>query len=238
MRAAIVESDPIVADLLVRTMKRKGHDAISINHPDRLLDDLPFAPALIVLGLDEITDERLHVIRRAQHEYQGVVIFVTGERLSDSEAIAALKAGANDAIRKPYNPHELILHAEIWLANRTVPASTERFIRVADLDVDLDRYLASKNGVVLKLTKLEMRILYCLAMHQPNLTPIDRLLAFGWETTDGADATLIRAHMSHIRGKLRAAGGAPFEIESRQTLGYLLRVLSWDDTAAPVGASA
>lgn len=222
MRIVIAEPDPALADVVAFAAQRRGHQAVCVPGPERIFDHLPFPPTVAIVSLQEITPEAGELLRRIGARYKGITIFVTCERPKDSGPTLALRAGAHDVIQMPYNPFEVILRAETWVASRSDGRGKDDRLSVADLTVDLGDYAATKNGRPLLLTKLELRLLYCLCEHYPHLVPAERLLAFGWEPTDDPDSALIKTHISHIRKKLRDAGGVPIEIRSRQTLGYVL----------------
>ena len=222
MKLAIVESDSASADVLAFAAQRRGHQAVSLLSVRELDNSLPFEPNVILFGSDVVRDPQVVAsVRKALPE---VGLFVILERPREPLPSQMLRAGANEVIRAPYNPIEAVMLAENWLSNRRPENVSDDTLRMADLEIALDRYTASKNGVRLNLTKLELRLLYCLCEHSPYLTPTERLLNFGWDTLGDPDAALVKTHISHIRKKLREAGGTEFDITSRQTLGYTLTV--------------
>ncbi len=222
MRIAIAEPDPAIADLLAFVAQRRGHQTVCLSSVDRMFDHLPFQPMIGVISFSEIDDEAIEQIQRLRERFDQMTVFVTTEAAKDPAPTLALRAGAHDVVSIPYNPSELVLRAETWFANRKASGGVEDRITLHDLSIDLGDYAATKNRTPLVLTKLELRLLYCLAQHQPHLVTAERLLSFGWEPTDDPDSALIKTHISHIRKKLREAGGVPFEIRSRQGLGYFL----------------
>lgn len=222
MKLVIVDSDGASADVLAFAAQRRGHQAVALSGLRELTGNLPFEPNVLILGADMVKDPAL--VERVRGALPDVGLFVVLERPKEPLPSQILKAGANEVIRAPYNPTEAVILAENWMGNRRPDNAADDVMRMADLEIALDRYTASKNGVRLNLTKLELRLLYCLCEHSPYLTPTERLLTFGWDTLGDPDAALIKTHISHIRKKLREAGGAMFDIVSRQTLGYTLTV--------------
>lgn len=224
MRLAIAEPDPAAADLLMFVAQRRGHQPVCVPGIQRLFDRLPFEPSAAIVSLADLDDTAIQALERLRHQFPEVPIVLITERSPSRPPIMALKAGANDVILSPYNPYEVILRLESWASVRSAPGHAAGGIRLGDLEVDLDAFAATKNGKALPLTRLERRLLYCLCQHHPNIAPIDRLLVFGWESLDDPDAALLKTHISHIRKKLRDAGGVPFEIVSQQSIGYALRM--------------
>lgn len=222
MRIAIVEPEPIAADLLMFVAQRRGHQPVCVPEVGRLFGRLPFEPSAAVISVHGEAVEALHAIARLKEAFAALPILVIAEKGSGIQPIDALRAGANDVIKSPYNPFEVMLRAEAWVSAGKTNGSSG--VRLGDLEVDLGVFAATKNGHRLALTRLERRLLYCLCEHYPNVATIERLLVFGWESLDDPDAALLKTHISHIRKKLREAGGLPIEIASQQTIGYSLRI--------------
>jgi DNA-binding response OmpR family regulator len=150
-------------------------------------------------------------------------IVVASERVG-AHNLELIKAGALDVVPVPYDPIGLLARIETIVQRTNKGRAEGNIIRVEDICVDLGKYSAEKNGVAMTMTKLELRLLFCLCEHHPSLAPTERLLTFGWEGSMDADPALIKTHISHIRTKLRVAGGVDVQIRSRQTLGYELVV--------------
>ncbi len=224
MRLAIAEPDPAAADLLMFVAQRRGHQPVCVPGIQRLFDRLPFEPSAAIVSLPDIDSAALDALVRLRGQFPEIPILLITEKSPSNPPIMALKAGANDVIISPYNPYEAVLRLEAWASARATPGHPSGGIRLGDLEVDLDAFAATKNGKALPLTRLERRLLYSLCQHHPNIAPIDRLLVFGWESLDDPDAALLKTHISHIRKKLRDAGGLPFEIVSQQSVGYALRM--------------
>ncbi len=223
MNLAIVEPEAATAHLLAFVARRRGHQTVCVQGFEPLFSRLPFSPSVTIVSVAEVTQDVLSEIARMQEQYPDTPIVIATEHANDMSTIQALEAGVRDVIQKPFHPQELILRAEALIkgSRQTVESNVAR---LADLEVDLDRFSATKNGVPLRITKLELRLLYCLAQNYPHLSSMERLLSFGWDDLEPPDASLLKTHVSHLRKKLREAGGAPIEIYSRQSVGYAIRI--------------
>lgn len=234
MHVAIVEPDAAMAHVLAFVARRRGHQVICVPYVEPSLMRLPFSPAVTIVAVESLDPDKLATLDRVRERYPDVPILVTIEDTNDHLAVKALQHGVRDVVRKPFHPQEVILRAEL-LAKGSGPASADgSLIRLGDLQVHLDRFAAIKNGTPLALTKLELRLLFCLAQHYPHLASTDRLLSFGWEPDDPPDTSLLKTHVSHIRKKLREAGGIEFGIYVRQSIGYAIRMA---ETPALVGVA-
>ncbi|MCA9829822.1 MAG: response regulator transcription factor [Dehalococcoidia bacterium] len=226
MRLVIIDRDPVSLDVLSFVAQRRGHQSVGLPGVERLQERLPFTPEIAIVATTALDEGGLTAIRAVRERFEAIRVLVAAESPGPDGALQALRAGAQDVVKTPCSPFELFARIEAWAAPEAVQAAASSGgARLGDLEVDLEAYTATKNGRELALTKLERRLLYCLCQHHPNVATIDRLLAFGWDSLDEPDAGLLKTHISHIRKKLRDAGGVEFEIVSHQTVGYSMRLL-------------
>ena len=224
MHIAIIEQDELLAHILSFVARRRGHKAFVARDLDELPERLPFTPAAAIVSLDTIDEESLERVRPLRDRYPDCLVMLTTEYAPDPLPLAALKLGFRDVLRKPLHPHEVIMRAELHTESVSGPGAASDAIGVGDLEVDLGHYTATKNRRELRLTKLELRLLFCLVEHHGKVSPTDRLLSFGWDSLEVPDASLLKTHISHLRKKLRDAGGDAIEIRARHSLGYTLTV--------------
>jgi len=226
MHLAIIEPDELTAHLLAFVARRRGHKSFVVTAGQELPERLPFPPAASIVAMDEISDESLRNLDPLRERFPDAPMLLTSEHVQEPAPLMALKAGISDVIRKPFHPHEVILRAEMQVANRGAGgAATSDTLTIGDVEIDLDRFSAWKAGTELRLTKLELRLLYCLMEHHGRVAPTERLLSFGWDSHEPPDASLLKTHISHLRQKLRKAGGTGVDIRSRHSLGYVLELV-------------
>jgi len=233
MRVLIVDEDPLAAHILGIAARRQGHKTFEVRDWSEVDGALPFAPTACVSGIEVLSAETWRPLLAVADRFPGLVTVLTATRTPDPAVLLALRAGVGDVVRKPYNPFELIERiarlAEAQGAGRAPEVCT-----LADLSVDLSHYSARKNGTDLHLTKLELRLLFCLLANAGRLAPTERLMTFGWEDMEPPEPSLLKTHISHLRSKLHEAGGEPIQISSRHSLGYAITLRGAPLAAVPV----
>lgn len=222
MYIAIVDRDELSGQLLAHIARRRGHTPLVVTALSEL-PQLPFNPTVTVMSMDRMDETVVDRVAPLRERFPESLIMLTAESMSDDGGLLALESGVADVLTTPYHPRELLVRAERHVSNRGLPEAETNSVTVGDLEVDLDRYAAHKAAEELTLTKLELRLLFCLMQNYESLSTTDRLLSFGWEGREMPDAGLLKTHISHLRRKLREAGGDSLVIAARHSLGYTLQ---------------
>ncbi len=191
-----------------------GQDAIHAvanKHPDLMILDL---------GLPDI--DGVEVTRRVR-EWTDMPIIIVSVREQESEKVAALDAGADDYLTKPFGAGELLARIRAALRHIT-PAETDAVFRTDDLVVDLARRLVSVGGREVELTPNEYEILCSLVKHAGKVLTHRQLLRMVWGDSYESETHILRVNVSNLRRKIERDPAKPQHIITEPGVGYRLRI--------------
>ena len=234
----VVEDDPDMARLEMEVLEdadyrvwhaadgREARELIERVHPDLVLLDLmlPDVDGLVLCGLlKSVVDVPI------------VVCSATARR---SDPVLALKLGADDFVRKPFEVEDLLARIEAVLrrvphSNVTrPPAPRTADVRVGDLVVEPARRRVKLGGDELVLTPTEYRLLTVLAAHAELVLTRDQLAHEVWGYADASNGRTIDVHIRRLRVKLSQGNPHAPVIVSVRGIGYRMTADEATITAA------
>ena len=157
-----------------------------------------------------------------------VPVIICGSTADKREAVLALKLGADDFIRKPFDLYELEARVEAVLrrtynpANAAATAGPSPRLHVGTLTIDPARKRAVVDGTHIAFTSTEYRLLCVLAAKADRIVSRKELARSVWDREDVSAGRTIDVHMRRIRMKLQSAPGMPPAIATLRGFGYRL----------------
>jgi two-component system KDP operon response regulator KdpE len=181
-------------------------DAAAIRPPDAAIIDLMLPDG-----------DGVEVCRQLR-SWSRMPILVLSAIGDEDKKVAALEAGADDYVTKPFGPRELVarLHAVLRRAGGAADTPT---IAVDGLEIDLAAHLVRHDGREVHLTPLEFELLSLLARNRGRLMTHRSLLREVWGPQWGDDTQVLRTHIANLRRKLEPEGGRRF-IRTDSGVGY------------------
>ena len=181
------------------------------------------APDIVILdlGLPDIDGK---AVIAAIREWSTVPILVLSVRDAEAEKIAALDAGADDYVTKPFATGELLARLRALLRARK-PAEGRPVLAFGDLAIDLAAHTVARAGVDARLTRKEFDVLALLARHAGRLVTHKQLLTTVWGPAHEGDTHYLRIAIGHIREKLGDDAADPRFILTEPGVGYRLATL-------------
>jgi two-component system, OmpR family, KDP operon response regulator KdpE len=179
-------------------------------------------PDLIILDLGLPDLDGIDVTRQLR-EWSKVPIVVLSVRGHDGDKIAALDAGADDYLTKPFSTGELLARIRVAMRHATREAD-EPVIATGELVVDLSHRLVKLAGREISLTPIEYLLLKTLALHAGKVLLHRHLLREVWGPGYDPDANLLRVSISKLRHKIESDPARPQYILTEPGVGYRLRV--------------
>jgi two-component system KDP operon response regulator KdpE len=186
---------------------REGLDQAASEHPDVVILDL---------GLPDMDGVSVAAALRG---WSTVPIVVLSARDAEPVKVAALDAGADDYVTKPFAMNEFLARLRAAL-RRAAPTEQERVITTDDFSIDLGAKQIHRDDTEVHLTPTEWQIVEVLARHRGKLVTQQQLLQQVWGPQYERETHYLRIYMSQIRRKLEPDPSRPRYFITEPGMGY------------------
>jgi two-component system KDP operon response regulator KdpE len=214
----IVEDDPSIRKLVRVNLVKRGYtvsEAADSHQAIALFQEVPVDLVLLDLLLPGLSGVDVTSWIRARSD---VPIIILSARLEEDLKVAALDAGADDYVTKPFGHEELLARVRAFLRRSYVSATkSETKIEIGDLLIDLDERRVFIAGADLHLTKTEYAILAVLAHHLDSIVTHDELIGEVWGSEYRGSNHYLHTYLGRLRKKL---GEYSTLIETVPGMGY------------------
>jgi two-component system, OmpR family, KDP operon response regulator KdpE len=215
----IVDDEPQIRRLLTVTLEANGYKVLpAVTGQEGLVLAAQHRPALIILdiGLPDLSGK--DVLSRLR-EWSNVPVVILSVQSDEKGKVAALDAGADDYVTKPFNTEELLARLRVALRHTVKQEETSVF-QVKDLVVDLATRHVTVNGKEIKLTATEYDLLRLLVRHAGKVLTHRQILREVWGPGHDNDTHYLRVYIAHLREKIEKNPEQPELILTELSVGY------------------
>jgi two-component system KDP operon response regulator KdpE len=217
----LVEDDPTIRRFVRMALEDAGyivHEADNLKRGQ--INAATRRPELIIvdLGLPDGDGKRLVTETRS---WSDIPILVLSARDQEREKVAALDAGADDYLTKPFGVDELLARLRALL-RRHANTDAMALVRFGDVQVDFSRHEVRKRGQTVHLTPIEFRLLATLVRAKGAVLTYRQLLMQVWGPSYADRTHYVRVHMANLRQKLEDNPARPQYLITELQAGYRL----------------
>ena len=219
-RVLVVDDEPQILRALQTTLRGAGYEvetaatgedalrSASVRPPDAVILDL------VLPGLSGVE------VCRGLREWSDAPVLVLSVVGEEHEKVAALDAGADDYVTKPFGMDELL--ARLRAALRRAQPSGEQVLRFGELEVDLERRAARLDGELLQLTPHEFGLLRLFAANEGKLLTHQKILREVWGAAYQTESHYLHVYVSQLRRKIERDPARPRYLLTETGVGYRL----------------
>lgn len=219
----VVEDEPHIRTVLRVLLQAGGYRVVEAETSARGdVEARSHKPDLLLVDLGLPDGDGLHLIRRVR-AWSPVPIIVLSARTAEAQKVAALDAGADDYVTKPFSAPELLARVRAGLRRGASGARQLPAMQLGAVRVDLARREAAGPAGDIHLTPLEYRVLECLSRHAGLVVRSEQLLREVWGPGHSYDTRNLRVHIKALRDKLEPDPRRPRFLVTEAGIGYRLR---------------
>lgn len=224
MKVLIVEDDIEIQQLVGYFFKKEGYEVETVGDGLEGLKKIKsFKPELVILDimLPSLDGKNFtKIVRDLPEEYGTPVIIMLTAKTEIEDVLEGLEIGANDYMKKPFDPRELLLRAKKLISGETRENKKYTFAGVV---IDDDRHQVTEDGAEVELSKKEYDLLYLLFKNQGIVLSREKILDKVWHTSYYAGDRSVDIYISKLREKLksiskniRTVKGVGYKLEERR----------------------
>lgn len=220
----VVEDDNAVAKLMAATMESQDYQyRIASTGASAIMEALSYKPEVMILDLGLPDTDGIEVIKKIR-VWSNMPIIVVSARSEDTDKVAALDAGADDYLTKPFSVDELL--ARLRVALRRVRHDRQRLSEESSvyenggLRIDYAAGCVYLDGSEIHLTPIEFKLLVLLANNTGKVLTHNYILREVWGNPAASDMRSLRVYMATLRKKLEKNTSEPKYIQTHIGVGY------------------
>jgi two-component system KDP operon response regulator KdpE len=219
--ALVIDDEPQIRRLLRVTLEANGYRVFdAATGQDGVAQAAQRRPDVVLLDLGLPDLEGVEVLKRLR-EWSKVPVIILSVRDREDDKVAALDAGADDYVTKPFNSAELLARMRAALRHAQ-PHGADAIFRSGDLEVDLAARTVHKCNQEVKLTPIEYSLLRLLVTHAGKVLTHRQLLTEVWGPKAVEQTHYLRVHIAHLRDKLGNSSDESELIRTEPGIGYRL----------------
>lgn len=227
LTVVIIEDEKNICTFIETTLANHDYKAVSAYTGKEGISCIAsLCPDVVLLDLGLPDIDGIDVIRSVR-EFSSVPILVISARSEENEKVAALDAGADDYITKPFGTSELMARIRTALRHSQMSATASRtggsVYKSGDLTIDFDRRLVTIGGKDIHLTQIEYKLVSLLALDAGRVLTYDFIINHIWGPYADSNNQILRVNMAHIRRKMEENPADPKYISTEIGVGYRMR---------------
>lgn len=220
----VIEDEKSICDFIAKTLNASDYKAVTAGSGKEGLAILTSAlPDLVLLDLGLPDMDGIDIIKQTR-EWSSLPIIVISARVQEREKVAALDAGADDYITKPFGTDELLarIRTAIRHSNKIVDdkVNSTRPYSARGLVVDFGKRLVTVERKEIHLTRVEYKIVSMLAQNSGKVITYSSLIEQVWGPYADDNNRILRVNMANIRRKIEKNPGEPEYIFTELSIGY------------------
>jgi len=217
----VIEDEPKIRRFVRISLESAGCQVFEADTVQRgLIEAGTRKPDMVVLDLGLPDGDGIDLIRDLR-TWSDIPVIVLSARSAEADKVAALDAGADDYLSKPFGAAELLARVRAQLRRRArTPGSSQGIVEFGRIRADFGRRVVLRDGQPLHLTPIEYRLLAYLASNADSVLTHRQLLKNVWGPAHAEDSHYVRVYMTHLRKKIEDDPSQPRHLLTEAGVGY------------------